>query len=268
MMGLQVCFPGGKKKAFTLSYDDGQIYDRRLVDLLDRYGLRATFHLNSGTLGTAKETDEFLLPDEIEELFEGHEIACHSVTHPYFSQLTKDQIVSEIWEDRRMLENCAGRPVRGFSYPFGEFSEETIEAAARLGIEYARTVEDTGEYHIPTDFMHWNPTCHHDKALLFVEDFLHPLPYRNLLLFYVWGHSFEFEREQTWDRMEQFCREISGHEDVWYTTNIEIKDYITAYRSLVLTVGADIVYNPTAVEVYLQTDAGLTSVKAGETKRL
>lgn len=267
-MGLQVCFPGGKKKAVTLSYDDGQIYDRRLVDLLDRYGLRATFHLNSGTLGTGNETDEFLRSDEIEELFEGHEIACHSVTHPYFSQLTKDQIVSEIWEDRRRLESYAGRPVRGFSYPYGEFSDETIEAAVRLGIEYARTVENTGEYHIPTDFMRWNPTCHHDKALLFVEDFLHPLPYRDLLLFYVWGHSFEFEREQTWDRMEQFCREISGHEDVWYTTNIEIKDYITAYRSLVLTVGADIVYNPTAVEVYLQTDTGLTSVKAGETKRL
>ena len=59
-MGLQVCFPNGKKKAFTLSYDDGQIYDRRFVDLLDRYGLRATFHLNSGKLGTGNEIDEFL----------------------------------------------------------------------------------------------------------------------------------------------------------------------------------------------------------------
>ena len=117
--------------------------------------------------------------------------------------------------------------------------------------------------------MRWTPSCHHNDAFEgMAERFLNTPEYMELPLLYVWGHSFEFEREQTWDRMEQFCREISGHEDVWYTTNIEIKDYITAYRSLVLTVGADIVYNPTAVEVYLQTDTGLTSVKAGETKRL
>lgn len=41
----------GKQCALTLSYDDGQIYDRRLVEILDKYGIRGTFHLNSGNIG-------------------------------------------------------------------------------------------------------------------------------------------------------------------------------------------------------------------------
>lgn len=267
-MSYQVCFPNGKKKAFTLSYDDGQVYDRRLVDLFDRYGLKATFHLNSGTLGMKNETDEFILPDEIEELYEGHEVSCHGVTHPYFAQLSKDQTVSELWEDRRLLESYAGYPVRGMSYPYGEFSDELTETAKQLGIEYSRTVEDTMGYNIPADFMRWNPTCHHNKARSLVEGFLNPPAYRNLLLFYVWGHSFEFEREQTWDMMEQFCREISGHEEVWYATNIEIKDYITAYRSLVSAVNGDMVYNPSGISVFLRAGQQIVEVKSGETKKL
>lgn len=267
-MSYQVCFPNGKKKAFTLSYDDGQIYDRRLVDLFDRYGLKATFHLNSGTLGIKNETDEFILPDEIEELYEGHEVSCHGVTHPYFAQLSKDQVVSELWEDRRLLESYAGYPVRGMSYPFGEFSDELIETAKQLGIEYSRTVEDTMGYNIPADFMRWNPTCHHNKARSLVEGFLNPPAYRNLLLFYVWGHSFEFEREQTWDMMEQFCKEISGHDDVWYATNIEIKDYITAYRSLISTVNGDMVCNPSAISVFLEVGKEIVEVRPGETKKV
>ena len=43
-------------------------------------------------------------------------------------------------------------------------------------------------------------------------------------LFYVWGHSFEFDIHNTWDRFEEFCRLISGHNDVFYGTNREVFD--------------------------------------------
>ena len=48
---MDFLYPGWKKKALTFSYDDGQIYDRRLVEIFNRYGLKGTFHLNSGTVG-------------------------------------------------------------------------------------------------------------------------------------------------------------------------------------------------------------------------
>lgn len=38
----------GKKKAVTFSYDDGVTQDRRLVEMMNTYGVKGTFNLNSG----------------------------------------------------------------------------------------------------------------------------------------------------------------------------------------------------------------------------
>lgn len=267
-MSYRVCFPNGLKRAFTLSYDDGQIYDRRLVDMLDRYGLKATFHLNSSNLGIDNEVDHFLKPDEIEDLFDGHEIACHGITHPYFTQLPKGELVKEILEDRRTLESLSSGIVRGMSYPFGVFSDELITVASSLGIEYSRTVENTGFFDIPVDFMKWHPTCHHNDAMKYVDDFLGGPAFRDMALFYVWGHSFEFDRENTWDMMEEFCKAISGHDSVWYATNIEIKDYITAARSLITNADSTMIYNPTATDVFVISSGKVIEIKAGATVKI
>ena len=47
-MGIFMRFPGGKKKALTLSYDDGVEQDIRLIDIMKKNGLKGTFNLNSG----------------------------------------------------------------------------------------------------------------------------------------------------------------------------------------------------------------------------
>ncbi len=48
MSGIFMRFPGGRKKALTLSYDDGVEQDRRLMQIMDAHGLKGTFNLNSG----------------------------------------------------------------------------------------------------------------------------------------------------------------------------------------------------------------------------
>ena len=40
-------YPGGKRKAFNITYDDGVLQDERFVALLNRYGIKGTFNLNS-----------------------------------------------------------------------------------------------------------------------------------------------------------------------------------------------------------------------------
>ena len=40
-------FPGGKQKALTLSYDDGVQQDIRFIEILDKYGIKCTFNINS-----------------------------------------------------------------------------------------------------------------------------------------------------------------------------------------------------------------------------
>lgn len=264
-MGYEVLFTGGKKKALTFSYDDGQIFDRKLVDIFNRYDLKATFHLNSGTL----DGGVFIKKEEVPSLYKGHEVAVHGVKHLWPSHLSQIQLVNEILEDRRELERILHKPITGMSYAFGNYSDEIVNTIKTLGIEYSRTVNSTNSFVMPEDFMRWKPTCHHNADLMkLADDFLKSPGYRRLEVFYIWGHSFEFERENTWEKMEKFCQYIAHKDEVWYTTNMEIKQYVTAMRALVFSVDETYVYNPTAISVWMNINGKLTEVKAGMTVSL
>jgi peptidoglycan/xylan/chitin deacetylase (PgdA/CDA1 family) len=177
--------PGGKRKALTLSYDDGTLHDRRLVEILNRYGVRGTFHLNSGALG--RETH--LRKDEIATLFAGHEVAGHSATHPFLTDVPDDIIAGQIVEDRLKLEALVGHPVKGFSYPYGAFDDRVVQSLRQLGIVYARTTASHGRFTLPSDPLRWAPTCHHKNKLLeTAAEFKAAKPGRPALL-YVWGRS-------------------------------------------------------------------------------
>lgn len=246
---IAILFPEWRDKVLTFSYDDAQIYDRRLVSIFNQYDMKATFHINSGRL----DRDGHITASEVRELYANHEVACHAVNHPHFNQLSQAQTVEELYWDRRALEECCGRIVRGFSYPYGEYNERLVKTAAGLGIVYSRTVENTMNLDLPSDFMRWNPTCHHDDVTdAFLEDFLNPPGHRGLALLYIWGHSFEFERNDNWEHIAHICNRLQGRQDVWYATNIEIYEYVMAMRSLVISVDGSMLYNPTAVPLYLQ----------------
>ena len=49
-MKIYKCFPQGKFKVLTMSYDDGNKADVRLVSIFNKYGIRGTFNLNYGLL--------------------------------------------------------------------------------------------------------------------------------------------------------------------------------------------------------------------------
>src|SRR5271156_2055125 len=155
-------FPGGRSKALTLSYDDGVVDDRRLVEIFNRHGLRGTFHLNSGTLGR----ENTLAPKEIATLFAGHEVSAHSVTHPFLDQLSPAAVIQELTEDRRRLEELCGYPVRGMSYPYGTFNDQIVALLPSIGIKYSRTVLSTDRFDIPDNFLTWHPTIRHKTNLL------------------------------------------------------------------------------------------------------
>ena len=260
-MALQFLFPGGRGKALTFSYDDAQIHDRRLVGLFNEKGMKGTFHLNSGTLGQPGFIDR----GEVEKLYENHEVACHGVTHPFFNQLSLTQTMREVYEDRRALEKYSGRIVQGMSYPYGEYNDRLIQAARDAGIVYSRSVESTMNFNLPADFMRWHPTCHHDEVTdAMLDDFLEQPGYRSQSLLYIWGHSYEFDRDGTWEHIERICERLKGWEDVWYATNLEIYEYVTAMRSLVVSVEGDLAYNPTAVTLYLRDGDRVVSLPAGE----
>lgn len=250
-MKFELCYPHWKEKAVTFSYDDGQIYDRRLVEIFDRYGLKATFHLNSGTL----DQEGYMSSAELKEAYKNHEIACHGVNHEYPSHLSQELLVREFWQDRLFLEEKCGRIIRGCSYAFGEYDENVVSTLKKLGFVYSRTVESTGSFRIPENFMLWTPSCHHNDAFDgMAEKFLDTPLYMKLPFLYVWGHSFEFEREKTWGKMEELCSKISGQENIWYTTNIEYVQYMTAAKNLLFRADGSHVENLSKIPVYVKMD--------------
>lgn len=250
-MRFELCYPEWKEKAVTFSYDDGQIFDRRLVEIFNKYGLKATFHLNSGILNT----EGFIQYEELKELYAGHEIACHGVYHEYPTHLNQEGLLKEYYEDRKTLEEKTGRIVRGCSYAFGEYDQRVIDMLRNIGIVYSRTVEATGNFKIPEDFMKWTPSCHHNDAFGDMADaFLNTPNYMKLPLFYIWGHSFEFDRQDNWQQMEEFCEKISGQEDTWYTTNIDYVDYMTAARNLIFSMDGTQIVNLSKIQIYAKVD--------------
>ena len=268
-MSLQVndriLWPQGKRKALTLSYDDGITQDRRLVEMFNQYNVKATFNLNPGLFGRKgvvsagkKEVPHIKVDaDEIAVLYEGHEIAAHGQYHECMAGMDIARCVEEILESRKALERIQEKPVTGFAYAFGAYDDVVVQALEASGISYARTIEDTHKFEIPKNFLTWNPTCHHNDEKLFglTDEFLSDGFYFSLVapakLVYVWGHSYEFDQCGNWNHMEEFIGKVSGREDVWYATNGEIREYVEAYKRLVYSADGKYVYNPTSITVCL-----------------
>lgn len=274
---IEMLFPEGKTKALILSYDDGRIQDRQLVKLMNKYKLIGTFHLNSNKLGMT----DYLSKTEIKALFIGHEVSIHSFNHPNLTTLSKIDIVYEVIEDRKELERLLAYPVRGMAYPFGNNNDEVVATIQGLGIEYARTVDDTYNFKIPVDFLKWHPTVHqfakalwepnnpeNDKKELtrfyqLINDFI---GIKELAVLDIWGHSWEMgEDQKKWDETEKFFKLVANHPDIHYTTQIDLVDYVNAFRNLKFSVDKNTIINQSARTIFIKKEGKSYSVLPGKT---
>ncbi|MBQ8508964.1 MAG: polysaccharide deacetylase family protein [Clostridia bacterium] len=265
-MKIRYLYQGGKKRCLTMSYDDCPPEDIRLVELFNKYHIKGTFHLISNKL-----RDTYCItPEQVKTVYAGHEVSCHSLTHPFFDQIPKEELMYEMLEDKRNLEAMCGYPVRGMSYPNGIITEDVLTCLKACGFVYARTAASSENFKLPQDFMQWTGTCHHSHDIISkIEQFRSSYYAANASpLFYIWGHSFEFPRNtenNSWAMIEEFCDKFTAtfEDSVWYATNIEIYDYITAQRSLSFSVDRTMVYNGAAISVWLDVDGQPVEVKPG-----
>lgn len=269
---------GGKSKVLTLSYDDGVVQDIRLIKILNKHGIKATFNINTGLYLPEEATREKFYGrmklSEAKELYiySGHEVAVHSLTHPFLEALKKEEVIVEVLEDRKNIEQQYGVLARGMSYPFGTYSDMVIEALKECGICYSRTVVSTEAFCLPQNWLKLNPTCHHNnnKLMELAKSFVEgeeKYSHRNKM-FYLWGHSYEFDNNDNWNIIEEFADYIGNREDIWYATNIEIFDYVTAYENLQVSVDKSIVHNPSSIDVWFMEKGKVYCVKGGETLNL
>ncbi len=278
MSGMFMRFPKGRAKALTLSYDDGTEQDIRLIRIMNQNGLKGTFNLNSGRFapeGTVYPPEEFhrkMTVRQVKEVYtdSGHEVAVHGLTHPFLEKLPESMAMWELLKDRENLENTFRTIVRGMAYPFGTCNDTVVECLKKAGLVYGRTTISSHSFDIPADWFRLQATCHHNDPELMplVRKFIEEMPAREPWMFYLWGHSFEFETGDNWEVIEEFAAFAGGHEDVWYATNIQIHDYVQAYWRLEFSVDGRQVYNPTVTELFFEKDGEMYSILPGEKKNL
>lgn len=186
-------------KIITMSFDDGTVYDEKLLQLLNARNIPCTFFLNSG-----KTSKEYLTPYGF---YQGHEIGAHTVNHPRLVDLT----FQEIYEDRLAWERTTG-DVYGFAYPYGDYNSHAVEMVKKAGLSYGRTVswQPTG-FDFPDDPFVWQPTCHYSFAIQAAKDFAAS---KTANLFCIWGHSYEmgglmpYDSQANWAYVEEMLNAL------------------------------------------------------------
>ena len=250
---MKFFYPGGKQKALTFSYDDGQKYDIKLTEIIRSHGMKGTFNLNSGTLADAPG-GKYVCKNDLDDIYKGHEIAIHGVEHRNLLGCSDEEIAIELMVDRQNLEHLTGKPIHGMAYAYGAYDERVIRIAKTLGVHYSRTVNENHHFDVPRNFLAWDATCHHNNDLLkHGKEFLELPEWKELPLMYVWGHSYEFGESDDWSVIEEFTDMMQGKDDIWYATNGEIYDYITAIRRLEFTADGCFVKNPTSTDIWYRT---------------
>lgn len=267
-------FPGGTMRALTFSYDDGVEQDVKLIEIFQKYGLRATFNLNSGLYapeGTVypKEQIHRRMPaSEASKLYaqDGIEVAVHGATHPWLDHMPMNMCTKDLLDDREALEKQFGTIVRGMAYPYGTYNDNVVDSMRSVGIVYSRGVSSSHDFDMPSDWMRLRATCHHNdpELMSLAKRFVEGDTYGRPRMFYLWGHSYEFEANNNWNVIEEFAEYVSGREEIWYATNIEIYDYQDAFNRLLFGMDGSIVSNPTAYKLWFNLNGKEYSIEPGE----
>ena len=228
----------GKNKAITFSYDDGVTQDIRLIEIFNKYGLKATFNLNSELLGTGRDLEvsgitvshNKVKPEDVKSIYDGHEIAVHTLTHPNLTQIEDEkEILRQVEQDRVNLSELAGYEVEGMAYPCGGVNcDDRVADIIKNNtiIKYARTITVTKSFDPYPDLYQYKGTLYHhgnwNKLFETGKAFLE-LKADTPKVFYIWGHSYEFDLyPERWKQFEEFCEMISNQKDIFYGTNKEV----------------------------------------------
>ena len=220
---------GGKMKAFTLGFDDGVIQDRRLVSILNKYGIKCTFFLNSERFGCKSERDfDGVVVDtsrvdasEVRELYRGHEIASHTLTHPSLATIPIEEAERQVVIDCENLAKISDYDITGLAYPCGSVNDEVIKMLReKTDVKYARWNGESLSFDPPTELLKLNYTARFTNDVIFdlAREFIDLKP-ETPKIFSIFGHAYEFDIHDTWEQMEEFLKMMSRRDDICYCTN-------------------------------------------------
>ena len=212
-------------KYFIFSIDDGTIYDKKVIDIFNRYQVKGTFNLNSGLEDFVWYLGEMpirrLNLSENASLYDGHEVTSHSLTHPHMTQCSGEHIVYEVGEDVTRLEKIFHRPVEVFAFPFHDSDERVINIIKHIhNIKVIRLSDEDTSYRFPNDLYHVKITSLEiNDALRQLDNFIND---PNAELFTFVSHAYDFEVNQTYDKLEELCQKVITNKNIKNITMSEL----------------------------------------------
>lgn len=216
-------------KILTFSFDDCEVYDRRVCDMMRRHGLKATFYLISGQLGMKAPFHRYgqdtvverVSAAELAETYRGMEIASHTRNHT----MDAPDPAAEIERSLEELSQWSGQNVCGLAYPGGQYTAAMIDMLRTTRVEYARGASPAHGLSVPKNWYAWEPSCHYAdaEAPALIDAFL-AAPREETRLLHIFGHSYELtspEARHGWEDFERLLERLSGRRDIEYMTNGE-----------------------------------------------
>lgn len=196
------------------SWDDGCVFDNKIVALLEKYNLPGIFYIpNNCQLAEEQSLDSL----EIKELSKKFEIGGHTFSHPMDMKLLDEVMLEiEIGQNKRWLERLIDKEITSFCYPRGRYNEQVIEKLIDLDFKEARTtlVLNTD---VPQDNFRTAPTIHvypnrqeyegRNWLQLAKEKFDEAKKKDGY--YHVWGHSWEVEKFGLWKELEELFKYIT-----------------------------------------------------------
>ena len=266
---IKKLYPEGKTKAFNVTYDDGVLQDKEFVQILNKYGIKGTFNLNSELMKNqfawfheCGMVVKRLSEADVKDLYDGHEIASHTLTHPNMQGMSAEQILREMSQDKDNLENIFGTKVLGFAVPFNYYSDLIAECAKIVGFEYARTSDMSGGYTPCEEEYYWRAGIFHLSSELesYIDVFLETD--EELAVAQIVGHTYDFDAERNWDQMENLLAKVASDDKIWFATNLELVRYLKAMKNTEVT--DDYIQNHGKVDVWFEVNGTVHCIKPDE----
>ena len=190
------------KKIFVFSFDDGTVHDIKMISILNKYGLKGTFNLNSGLANYVWYNNGVAIYrldlNEYKYIYDGHEIASHSLAHTHMTERSDEDVVYEVKQDIENLENIFQRKITSFAFPFSDFSQREIDLIKN----------------------------NNELTNIRVTELFKAFKKLDGGLFIFAGHSYDFYMNNSFDQLEQFVKELSKCKDIEVMTMQEMVEYI------------------------------------------
>lgn len=232
-------------KIVTTSWDDGDIRDLRIAEMLLKHGIRGNFYVPVKPF----RGNPALRAGEMRSMISaGLEIGAHGVDHEIMSELSLDETTRVVSSCKRYLEDRLGDEVPMFCYPRGRYKAYTIDCLRQAGYLGARTTRmlatkpDFDPFRMPTSsqaFPHTPVRYLRNMArarnVTGMYDYLIRLRTRHDWvalgkkmfdrvageggIWHLYGHSWELDELNLWAGLDELLAYAGGREGFAYLTN-------------------------------------------------